>query len=136
MAKSKPVCLAYCTPSEQVAGALLMFTKNWSSGVAVVYSDQIPMTPNPDSCDTAWGSDTPIALVPVVPVPPQVGVEHAAELRYRHSRPVAVMEELEAPMYVNSLFSPEISARHCILPGTERSSGGRSQRSLPFGIRR
>ena len=43
---------------------------------------------------------------------------------------------IEAPMYVNSLFSPEISARHRILPGTERSSGGRSQRSLPFGIRR
>ena len=43
---------------------------------------------------------------------------------------------LEAPMYVNSHFSPEISARHRILPGTERSSGGRSQRSLPFGIRR
>ena len=60
----------------------------------------------------------------------------AAELGYRHARPVPMVEELEAPMYVNSLFSPEISARHRILPGTERSSGGRSQRSLPFGIRR
>ena len=50
--------------------------------------------------------------------------------------PFPPSEELEAPMYVNSLFSPEISARHRILPGTERSSGGRSQRSLPFGIRR
>ena len=57
------------------------------------------------------------------------------------ARPVEYLESAiaefgEAPMYVNSLFSPEISARHRILPGTERSSGGRSQRSLPFGIRR
>ena len=42
----------------------------------------------------------------------------------------------EAPMYVNLLFSPEISAKHRILPGTGHSSDGRSQRSLPFGIRR
>lgn len=45
-------------------------------------------------------------------------------------------EAREAPMYVNLLFSPEISAKHRILPGTGHSSGGRSQRSLPFGIRR
>ena len=43
---------------------------------------------------------------------------------------------LEAPMYVNLLFSPEISAKHRILPGTGHSSDGRSRRSLPFGIRR
>lgn len=54
----------------------------------------------------------------------------------RLARSYPVIKEIEAPMYVNSLFSPEISARHRILPGTERSSGGRSQRSLPFGIRR
>ena len=54
----------------------------------------------------------------------------------RLARSYPVIKEIEAPMYVNSLYSPEISARHRILPGTERSSGGRSQRSLPFGIRR
>lgn len=77
-----------------------------------------------------------LLLRPLLVVVSQIGVEHAAELEYRHARPVPMVEELEAPMYVNSLFSPEISARHRILPGTERSSGGRSQRSLPFGIRR
>ena len=33
-------------------------------------------------------------LRPSLVVVPQVGVEHAAELRYRHPRPVAVVEEL------------------------------------------
>lgn len=58
------------------------------------------------------------------------------QVRGHRARRGLFLGKPEAPMYVNSLFSPEISARHRILPGTERSSGGRSRRSLPFGIRR
>ena len=54
----------------------------------------------------------------------------------RLARSYPVTKEIEAPMYVNLLFSPEISAKHRILPGTGHSSDGRSRRSLPFGIRR
>ena len=75
-------------------------------------------------------------LDPLATVVSHVAVELGCEILQADALPVPAVEELEAPMYVNSLFSPEISARHRILPGTERSSGGRSQRSLPFGIRR
>ena len=75
-------------------------------------------------------------LDPLAAVASHVIVELRREILQADALPVPAVEELEAPMYVNSLFSSEISARHRILPGTERSSGGRSQRSLPFGIRR
>ena len=75
-------------------------------------------------------------LLAALVVENDVLVQQLHERVHGDAIPVPIVEELEAPMYVNLLLSPEISAKHRILPGTGHSSGGRSQRSLPFGIRR
>lgn len=60
-------------------------------------------------------------------------VERSTEFFERRAIPIPVVEELEAPMYVNPLFLAATSATHRTLLGIWRSSACLFRHSSPFG---